>query len=44
MYVHVWTVDQMPEARSLARAGVSGFFSNDPAVFLEAFLPVKVLP
>ena len=44
MHVHAWTVDQIPEARSLARAGVSGFFSNDPAFFLEAFLQVKVLP
>lgn len=29
--VHVWTVDSAGLARSLTRAGVAGFFTNDPA-------------
>jgi glycerophosphoryl diester phosphodiesterase len=28
--VHVWTVDHARAARSLVRAGVAGFFTNDP--------------
>ncbi len=28
--VFVWTVDQVQVARSLSRAGVAGFFTNDP--------------
>jgi glycerophosphoryl diester phosphodiesterase len=35
--VHVWSVDFAPLARSLARAGVSGLFANDPAALAGAF-------
>jgi len=35
--VFVWTVDQPSVARSLVRAGVSGFFTNDPATLRAAF-------
>jgi glycerophosphoryl diester phosphodiesterase len=35
--VHVWSVDSAPLARSLARAGVSGLFANDPAALADAF-------
>ncbi len=35
--VFVWTVDVARVARSLVRAGVSGFFSNDPAALRSAF-------
>lgn len=31
--VHVWTVDDPDQARSLTRMGVSGIFTNDPARF-----------
>ena len=35
--VHVWTVDHGVVAKSLVRAGVSGFFANDPATLKAAF-------
>ena len=35
--VHVWTVDSPVQARSLYRAGVSGIFTNDPAMLDSAF-------
>lgn len=35
--VHVWTVDNGAVAKSLVRAGVSGFFANDPATLRAAF-------
>jgi glycerophosphoryl diester phosphodiesterase len=35
--VCVWTVDSTSVARSLLRAGVSGFFTNDPATLKAAF-------
>ncbi len=35
--VSVWTVDDVPVARSLVRAGVSGLFTNDPATLRQAF-------
>ena len=31
MRVHAWTVDELPRARQLARWGVDGLFTNDPA-------------
>jgi glycerophosphoryl diester phosphodiesterase len=37
--VHVWTVDRIPVAKSLFRAGVAGFFSNDPGLLTRAFSP-----
>lgn len=42
--VFVWTVDSTSVARSLLRAGVSGFFTNDPATLKSAFYspPVPV--
>ncbi len=36
--VHVWTVDDPGQARSLARMGVHGIFTNDPARFKVEFL------
>lgn len=35
--VHVWTVDDPAQARHLARAGVRGFFTNDPAGLMASF-------
>jgi len=35
--VYVWTVDHEAVARSLVRAGVSGFFTNDPSTLRAAF-------
>ncbi len=35
--VYVWTVDYAAVARSLVRAGVSGFFTNDPSTLRAAF-------
>lgn len=35
--VYVWTVDQPSVARNLLRAGVSGFFTNDPATLKAVF-------
>ncbi len=35
--VFVWTVDQADVAKSLVRAGVAGFFANDPAALKAAF-------
>ncbi len=35
--VSVWTIDDVCVARSLIRAGVSGFFTNDPATLNAAF-------
>lgn len=35
--VHVWTLDHARRARSLVRAGVAGFFSNDPAALIATF-------
>lgn len=35
--VSVWTVDDVSVARSLIRAGVSGFFTNDPSTLSDAF-------
>lgn len=37
MPVHVWTVDDPVLARDMARDGVMGFFTNDPAGMLAAF-------
>ncbi len=37
MPVYVWTVDCARVARSLVRAGVSGFFTNDPTALRSAF-------
>ncbi len=34
--VSVWTVDRAEQARSLARMGVSGFFTNDPGTLRSA--------
>jgi glycerophosphoryl diester phosphodiesterase len=34
VFVHIWTVDDAAEARSLWKAGVRGIISNDPAVIL----------
>ncbi len=31
--VHVWTLDDVGRVRSLQRAGIAGFFTNDPACF-----------
>ncbi len=35
--VRVWTVDTLPRARQLARWGVDGLFTNDPARLRRAF-------
>jgi glycerophosphoryl diester phosphodiesterase len=35
--VSVWTVDDVGVARSLIRAGVTGFFTNDPETLYAAF-------
>jgi len=35
--VHVWTVDHGSVAKSMVRAGVSGFFANDPLTLRAAF-------
>jgi len=35
--VFVWTVDHAALARSLVRAGVSGFFTNDPSALRANF-------
>ncbi len=35
--VFVWTVDRAALARSLVRAGVSGFFTNDPSALRATF-------
>lgn len=37
--VSVWTVDDVGVARSLVRAGVTGFFTNDPETLFAAFQP-----
>jgi len=43
MPVFVWTVDEVDTARSLARAGVAGFFTNDPMTLKAALrFPVHV--